>query len=149
MKPRPSTDVALADPWFKGEEVFAKAVGETQYLSVLDLLPADAKEARAAVTYARDGAGAVSLKGASLMFDQTDEYATQAPAPIFARPAGKGRLGGLVWQADAEVRKAPAILRGIARDLRQLLRERKVPASALTGAFAAGVVTTLMVGWIF
>lgn len=150
MKPRPATDVHLDHAWFVSEGVFAAATEQTQYLDVLDLLPASADAARKAVTYARDGRE-VSLQGASLMPETRDEdYGDPAPTSAFA-PITTGRSGGLkrlVWQADAELRRVPAVLRGIARDLRDAARKGSVPASVVPGAFLAGIVTTLLVGWV-
>lgn len=151
MKQRPATDVHLDHAWFVSEGVFAAATEQTQYLDVLDLLPANADAARKAVTYARDG-GEVSLQGASLMPELRDEdygepTTGHALAPI-AKTRRGGGLGQLVWQADGELRRVPAVLRGIGRDLRDAARKGSVPASVVPGAFLAGIVTTLLVGWV-
>lgn len=153
MKPRPSTDVDLAHPWYVEQGVFAASTEQTQYLDVLDLLPAKADMARAAVTYARDGGQSVSIAGASLVFDTHEDDMT--PPPRFASLSdvmhgarGQG-LQKLAWQADAELRKVPAVIRGIARDLREAARKGRVPSSVVPGAFVAGIVTTLLMTWIF
>lgn len=156
MKRRPATDVALEHPWYVAEGVFAAATEQTQYLDVLDLLPASADTARAAVTYARDGGQSVSLAGASMVFDTNEEDQEYLPeaAPFAglgaitqgARGAG---LKSLLWQADGELRKVPAVLRGIGRDLRETVRKGRVPSPVVPGAFLAGIVTTLLVTWIF
>jgi hypothetical protein len=154
MKPRPATDVDLAHPWYVESGVFAAATEQTQYLDVLDLLPAKADAARAAVTYARDG-GAVSLSGASLVFDTHDDdlpdsaLTGMTSMPRILPTGGGAGLKGLVWQADGELRKIPAVLRGIARDLREAAKKGHVPSSIVPGAFVAGIVTTLFVTWIF
>ena len=156
MKRRPSTDVQLDHAWFVSEGVFAAATEQTLYLDVLDLLPASADAARKAVTYARDG-GEVSLQGASLMpetryEDYGDPAETTTPSIPFAPIAKASRSSGLkklVWQADGELRRVPAVLKGIGRDLRDAARKGSVPASVVPGAFLAGIVTTLLVGWVF
>jgi hypothetical protein len=151
MKPRPRTDVQLAHPWFVAEGVFAAGTEQTQYLDVLDLLPAKADTARAAVTYARDGRE-VSLQGASLVFETHEDDLPEAEPRVdlarMARAASAEGLKRLMWQADAELRKVPAVLRGIGGDLRQAIRKGHVPASIVPGAFIAGIVMTLFVSWI-
>lgn len=153
MKPRPATDVDLAHPWYVAEGVFAASTEQTQYLDVLDLLPAKAEAARASVTYARDGGQSVSLAGASLVFDTHEDDLGEPAAftgltSIAATARGQG-LKSLVWQADAELRKIPAVLQGIGRDLREAARKGRVPSAIVPGAFAAGIVTTLFLTWIF
>jgi hypothetical protein len=153
MKPRPATDVELAHPWYVEQGVFAASTEQTQYLDVLDLLPAKAEAARASVTYARGGGQSVSLAGASLVFDTHDDDLPEAGmfsglASIAGTARGQ-RLKSLVWQADAELRKIPAVLQGIGRDLRDAARKGRVPSSIVPGAFAAGIVTTLLFTWIF
>jgi len=90
MKRRPATDVALEHPWYVAEGVFAAATEQTQYLDVLDLLPATADTARAAVTYARDGGQSVSLAGASMVFDTNED--DQEYLPEAAPFAGLGAI---------------------------------------------------------
>lgn len=152
MKPRPSTDVDLAHAWYVSEGVFAASTEPTQYLDVLDLLPAKVDAGRASVTYARDG-GAVSLAGASLVFDTHEDDLPEVTGlrslgAIAGGARGQG-LKGLVWQADTELRKIPAVVRGIGRDLREAARKGRVPSSIVPGAFVAGIVTTLFLTWIF
>ena len=151
MKSRPATDVHLDHPWYVAEGVFAAATEQTQYLDVLDLLPASADAARQAVTYARDG-NEVSLKGASLAPELRDEdYGDPTPVATFAPIAPVGRAAAvrrLMWQADGELRRVPAVVRGVVRDLRDAARRGSVPASVVPGAFLAGIVTTLLVGWV-
>ena len=153
MKPRPGTDVDLAHPWYVAEGVFAASTEQTQYLDILDLLPAKADAARASVTYARDGGESVSLAGASLVFDTHEDDLPEAQtftglASIAGGARGQG-LQGLVWQADGELRKIPAVLQGIGRDIQQAVRKGRVPSSIVPGAFVAGIVTTLFLTWIF
>ncbi len=153
MKPRRGTDVDLAHPWYVAEGVFAASTEQTQYLDVLDLLPAKADAALASVTYARDGGESVSLAGASLVFDTHEDDLPETPrfaalASIAGGASGAG-LKGLVWQADGELRRIPGVLQGIGRDLREAVRKGRVPSSIVPGAFVAGIVTTLFLTWIF
>lgn len=146
MKPPPPPVAPLAHPWFVKTNVFAATAEPTLYLDVLDLLPADARSAGNAVRYQRPAGETVSLAGASLVFENPDDDSTaELTSPLSPHAEG---LKELVWQADAELRKVPAVLRGIVRDLRRAAQGR-VPGTVLPAAFVAGVVTTLLATWIF
>jgi hypothetical protein len=149
--PPPPPAAPLTDPWFKGDKVFSvSAPGETELLDLADLIPAENTRTGASVTYARDGA-AISLRGAALLFEHTDELSLVCANTVVTRTAIPPRvvLREMARQGEAELRRAPAILGGIGRDLRQLMADGKMPLSAFAGAFAAGVFATLMVGWMF
>jgi hypothetical protein len=140
---------------------------KTVHLGVLDLLPGSETDPGMVFTFELPSGGPVGLSGATLA-----EERIEPSMPRFAPIVRRGRLpdvGGaarrayarvsdaewtstaarLAWAAEGELRKAPSILRGIARDLRRLSLDRQVPLSSLAGTFVAGVVSVLVLNWIF